>query len=81
MQNNSEPKPIRDLMPKGFSMIICQAKGDADPSVVSKVVKLEKTTSSYWPFVEQLAMQTDSKAYKARMKYLEAKRQTSKAAA
>jgi len=70
----SEPKTIRQLMPEDFTMTLARELG-VDPANVSRVVSLEKTTSKYWPAIERLAIQTDSKAYRARIKYLEQKRQ------
>lgn len=69
----NEPKTIREIMPDDFTMILA-TELQVDPSNVSRVVKLEKTTSKYWPAIERLAIQTDSKAYRARIKFLEQKR-------
>lgn len=61
-------------MPDNFTMDLAKELG-VDPSNISRIINLEKTTSKYWPAIERLAMQTDSKAYRARIKYLEQKRQ------
>jgi hypothetical protein len=68
-------KPIRDLMPEGYTRLIISELGRGSASNICEVVMTEKTTSKYWPAVEKLAMQTDSRAYRARLKYLTAKRQ------
>jgi hypothetical protein len=69
----NEPKTIRQLMPAHFTMALAREL-QVDPANISRVVSLEKTTSKYWPAIEKLAMQTDSRAYRARMKYLETQR-------
>ncbi|PSR54198.1 hypothetical protein AHMF7605_12025 [Adhaeribacter arboris] len=75
-----EPKTIREIMPPNFTMNLAREL-QVDPANVSRVVNIEKTTSKYWPAIERLAIATDSKAYRERMKFLESKRQTAKAAA
>jgi hypothetical protein len=64
-----EPKTIREIMPDDFTMTLAREIG-CDPSNVSRVINLEKTTSKYWPAIEKLALKTDAKAYRERMKFL-----------
>ncbi|WP_026462609.1 hypothetical protein [Adhaeribacter aquaticus] len=65
-----EPKTVREIMPEDFTMILAKELR-VDPANISRVVKLEKTNSKYWPAIERLAMATDSKAYKQRLAFLE----------
>jgi hypothetical protein len=71
--NAKTPKPIRDLMPEGYTRIIA-AETMAYPSTISEAVVSERTNSKLWPIIERLAKETDSKAYKARMEWLSATR-------
>lgn len=69
----SETKPVRELMPDGFTTKILTEMGEGTPANVCNAVNLEKINSKYWPFIEKQALQTDPKAYRARMKYLRSK--------
>lgn len=84
MKNNPEPKPIREILPDGFTMKVVKLRNKdgkkGDPSTVSRIVAAENTDSSYWPFIERLAMDENPKAYKERMRFLDKQRQTSNAA-
>lgn len=73
MQKTIETTPIRDLMPEGFLRKIAQATG-AYPSNISEIVNSERTNSKIWYAIEELAKETDSKAYKKRMEFLEKNR-------
>lgn len=73
MSKSNEPKPIRELMPEGYLPKIAQMTG-AWPSNISEVVNSERTRSKIWPAIEQLAKETDSKAYKARIEWLSTNR-------
>lgn len=70
-----EPKTIREIMPDDFTMTLAKEL-NVYPSNISKVVILEKTTSSYWPAIEKLAMKTDSKAYRERIAFINKKRES-----
>ena len=62
-------------MPENFTMILAREL-QVDPANVSRAVNLEKTNSKrYWPAIERLAIQSDSKAYRERIKFLEKQRQ------
>lgn len=68
-------------MPENFTMTLA-IELQVDPANVSRIVKLEKTNSKYWPAIEALAMQTDPKATIERLAYLDQKRNpTAKTAA
>lgn len=58
-------------MPSDFTMILARELG-ADTANISRVVSLERTSSKYWPAIENLAMKTDPKACKERMRFLNA---------
>ena len=75
MKITPETKPIRELMPAGYTRMILSELGSGSASNISEVVTTEKTNSKYWPTIEKIALKTDPKAYRARMKYLESKRQ------
>lgn len=68
-----QPKTIRELMPEGYLRIIAH-ETLAYPSTISEAVVSERTNSKLWPVIERLAKETDSKAYKARMEFLEKSR-------
>lgn len=70
MRKTAETKPIRELMPKGFTRIIAQATG-CHRSHASTVVTDERTEADIWPFVEKLAKETNAAAYDARKAYLD----------
>lgn len=69
MNNLTATKPIRELMPEGYLGIIASETG-AWPSNISEIVSSERTSSGIWPSVERLAKESDSKAYYARIDYL-----------
>lgn len=73
--DTSNTTPIREIMPERFTRLIAakakQLLGKApDTSRISDIVSQEAHTSKYWVAVEAVALETDSKAYKARMKFL-----------
>lgn len=72
---NKEPKPIREILPDGFTMKVVRLRKEAtgkngDPSTVSRIVATENTDSGYWPYVAKVAIEADSKAYNERMRFL-----------
>lgn len=69
MKKLTHTTPVRELMPDNYLGIIAEATG-AWPSNISEIVKSERTTSKVWPEVEKLAIKNDSKAYYARIEYL-----------
>ncbi|MBA9078288.1 hypothetical protein [Rufibacter quisquiliarum] len=70
MEKTTTSRPIRDLMPEGFTATISEKHG-VDPSYVSRVVTQEQRSSYIWPSIEDLAVLTDKKAYAERIKFLE----------
>lgn len=73
MKIESETTPVRNLMPPRFTRLILSEMGEGTTANVSDAVALEKVNSKYWPFIEKLALKTDPKAYRARLKYLQEK--------
>lgn len=73
MRKTAETKPIRELMPKGFTRIIAQ-ETKCTRSTASTVVTDEITDSKIWPVVERLAKETNAAAYEARKAYLDYQR-------
>jgi hypothetical protein len=73
--DTSNTTPIRAIMPERFTRLIAAKSKEIlgkspDTSRISDIVSQEIHTSKYWIAVEAVALETDSKAYKARMKFL-----------
>lgn len=67
--------PIRDLMPELFLRTIMDRvradKGRAPQMPnLSDIIASERYTSKYWPYIEQLALETNPEQYRERMAYL-----------
>lgn len=73
MKKSTDTTPIRELMPDKYLPKIAEMTG-VGRSTISNVVRDETITSKIWPAVEQLAKETDSKAYAARMEYIKTRR-------
>lgn len=69
MKKTEQTTPIRELMPEGYLPKIVEMTG-VSRQTISNVVCDERINSKIWPAVEQLAKETDSKAYNARMEFL-----------
>ena len=59
------PPPIRDLMPENYTVILAKRTNCKNVSNLSQIVRLEHTTSKYWPAVLALAEETNPQAYAA----------------
>lgn len=71
----TEPKPIRELMPRGYTRIIARESMKTEgvmaytPTICEAVVN-ERTTSKLWPMIAKLAKETDPQAFAERMQWL-----------
>ena len=61
MKKTEQTTPIRELMPDGYLPKLVELTG-VSRSNISNTVRDERTTSKIWPFVEQLARQTNAAA-------------------
>ncbi len=70
MKTIEEPKTVREILPAGWLPALAK-KCKSDRSYISGVVNDEKITSRHWANIAAMAMETDSKAYAARIEYLQ----------
>jgi hypothetical protein len=54
---------IRELMPAGFTTLLCKRTGSKNIPNMSMVVSLENTASKYWPAILELAKQTNPEGF------------------
>lgn len=70
MEKTTATKPIRDLMPEGFTATISEEHG-VDPSYVSRVVTQEQRSSYIWESIAAMAINTDPEAFAQRIEFLD----------